>query len=744
MAGGPVNEHIIRQVIEQIASTPASTAGTSATGRPLSASHRLERLAELEELARAPVPRVCADSSSGISRRAALPARIATPQTLADLAKEFNESMRPLNVWMSLLRAEQEREKTLGWEHRLWKNPDKMVQSALRMLKINQKALQTLATLKQRGWTPADADTDTREGTLSQLLATTAETGVVARQAMLQDIYKQSQAHLAERSAAAAAEATSAPANDPTDSVEEPRQTVRKSPSDETASCAWTQLQQEPDKVRGWLGEIEQFRAALDDVSRRFKDPTTSIEVRKMLEAGQPVVIYNQRRCCTARQILLGIIAAASATRFQKLTEQMGLPGLTARADELLETWNYRKEEVADALAALGSLGAPQAEPPDAQALQALAVHHAVIEEYAERLDLVGLNLCMDAAARIEMDDNSGLWQSMLDVAHALSDYMESLRELRKAAGGVATRLGAGSEARTSTSSQSPAAPTPSPATSSGRSKPRHRKHGKRPTGPSLPTQAPVSQDLRTQIQKKADALLKSCRVDHETAARFGGDIVAIAHKLGEDTRAVERELNAPQFDAVKTADFVRASARRWFGEMGPLRSVKASLLTDDDRIGPLTDRLEALKLIEQHMEDLEADGLKRDAHPRSNHLSRLLPGREVQQVGAPVRLASVGDHDHMGTLFEMQIQPRALTKGQRAAPWYVHLHTQKLVTAQALAKMAFRDFTAVHLKTEREKNLGARWEAVMRALGYTDAKVHRAAIGPELLKKLFALAQPM
>ncbi|WP_425219890.1 hypothetical protein [Ralstonia solanacearum] len=29
-----------------------------------------------------------------------------------------------------------------------------------------------------------------------------------------------------------------------------------------------------------------------------------------------------------------------------------------------------------------------------------------------------------------------------------------------------------------------------------------------------------------------------------------------------------------------------------------------------------------------------------------------------------------------------------------------------------------------------------------MRALGYTDAKVHRAAIGPELLSTLFGLAQ--
>ncbi len=52
---------------------------------------------------------------------------------------------------------------------------------------------------------------------------------------------------------------------------------------------------------------------------------------------------------------------------------------------------------------------------------------------------------------------------------------------------------------------------------------------------------------------------------------------------------------------------------------------------------------------------------------------------------------------------------------------------------------MPSRDFAAVHLKTDWEKNLGASWEAVMRALGYPEAKVHRGPIGGELLGQLFA-----
>lgn len=72
-------------------------------------------------------------------------------------------------------------------------------------------------------------------------------------------------------------------------------------------------------------------------------------------------------------------------------------------------------------------------------------------------------------------------------------------------------------------------------------------------------------------------------------------------------------------------------------------------------------------------------------------------------------------------------------------APWVVHIHTREPVTADMLCTMPSGDFAAVHLKTDWEKNLGPRWEAVMRALGYPEAKVHRGPIGMELLGQLFA-----
>ncbi|MFC0126764.1 hypothetical protein [Ralstonia solanacearum] len=133
---------------------------------------------------------------------------------------------------------------------------------------------------------------------------------------------------------------------------------------------------------------------------------------------------------------------------------------------------------------------------------------------------------------------------------------------------------------------------------------------------------------------------------------------------------------------------------------------------------------------------------LKRDMHPRSNHLIRLLEAGQIRCVEAPGRLPPEEGNDKVGTLLEIGIQFKPLSNRRRAAPWFVPVHTDKPVTAQALPTMAFTEFTAVHLKTAKEKKRGAHWEAAMRALGYTDAKVHRAAIGPELLSTLFGLAQ--
>ncbi|WP_425513284.1 hypothetical protein [Xanthomonas fragariae] len=54
------------------------------------------------------------------------------------------------------------------------------------------------------------------------------------------------------------------------------------------------------------------------------------------------------------------------------------------------------------------------------------------------------------------------------------------------------------------------------------------------------------------------------------------------------------------------------------------------------------------------------------------------------------------------------------------------------------MPSLAYKEFTAVHLKTAKEKNLGKRWEMLMQALGNNDAKVHRSKIDSALLASLW------
>ncbi|WP_407059010.1 hypothetical protein ACJBUE_03065 [Ralstonia syzygii subsp. celebesensis] len=375
---------------------------------------------------------------------------------------------------------------------------------------------------------------------------------------------------------------------------------------------------------------------------------------------------------------------------------------------------------------------------------EALIQHRDVLEEYGGRLDQVGLDLCLDAAAMIEMNDADGLWQCMTDIAHAIAGYREGLQALCQAAGSVRP-------ARVEPPPLQAAEP-PAPAGSagpSGSSRRKQDKPGKQPGAASAaaPAPRPAPVDKRTDAQKAADTLLKQYPVDRKTVSQFNGDPIQIAQSLGKDTRTLQRELKDPRSDAAMTADYLRSVVRDWFGDArksGRLRDAVAALPQKDVRVGQLTGRIKALEQIERRLDTLEADLLKRDACPRAPHLDRLLNAKEnqIRFVGQPVRLSAETRNDRQGTLFEMRIKFKPLSDGRQAAPWVVHIHTREPTTADALSTKPFSDFTAVHLKTDQEKNLGPRWEAVMRALGYADAKVHRGPIGTALLGKLFARAE--
>ncbi|CBJ38639.1 Putative type III effector (HLK1) [Ralstonia solanacearum CMR15] len=741
MATGRIGARAVRES----AQTPVSAdASTSTAASPPAAGRPTARPAELRGLARAPSSRASSSTTGGLSRQASLPAHAVARETPEAPADVFNRAMRHVDAWRGVAERERERE-ALGQEHK-GLSPDREIKYACDAIVSIQTCLQALAAIRRQQEIPSGSDIDEREEELLQLLMVAADIGVCTRHATLNALADQDAVFKAQRSGTAEAETVSGADGPRPDTNEDPEPetagATAPSPAEHAAISPQSALEREPGKIQAWLGEFTSCRSALDEIIRRAEVSGAPQTVQSML----PSAIYDKLRCCSGMQALHGILAAASANRFVGLSRQMALPDLAVRADELLAAWHKENVAMEAAMDALVVHGAP-GKPAQRLTQKAVAGHQAVIEAYAEGLDRVGLNLCLDAAADIEMDDAGGVWRSMMDVVHAISAYKASLLELSETAGRAKTRPEPPqSEPESSEAAPEPAPSEPPPAAPSGGSRRKYRKPAKRTAGPSAsePVSTPVAvpADTRTQAQKRVDTLLRSCRIDRATVAQLGGNIVALAQRLGEDTRLVLNELNDRTRDAVIGANFIRGSVGSWFGEPDRVRSAKASLRTgDQDRIGRLANWLGALELIERHVAPLETDMLKRDRYPRAKHLEKLLQAKGIAFVSAPARLPLTEDVDAVGTLFEMRIQPKPLSNGDPAAAWVVHVHTNRPVTARALSTMVFKDFTAVHLKTDRDKNKGAQWEAAMRALGYTEAKVHRAAIGEELLNTLFAQA---
>ncbi|QCX48485.1 type III secretion system effector XopP [Ralstonia pseudosolanacearum] len=744
MAGGRIGARAVRELAQTAVSADASTSTSTAASPPAAAGRQTARPAELRGLARAPSSRASSSSTGGLSRQASLPARAMARETPEAPMAVFNQAMQYVNAWRAVAEGERERE-ALGPEHK-GLSPDRETKYACDAIVSIQTCLRALAAM------PSSRDVDQREVELLQLLMVAADAGVCARHATLNALADQDAVFRAQRSGTAEAETVSGADGPRPDTIEapepEPAGATAPSPSERAAISPQSALEREPGKIQAWLGEFTSCRSALDQIIRRAEVCGAPQTVQSML----PSAVYDKLRCCSGMQALHGIVAAASANRFVERARQMALPDLAVRADELLAAWHKENVAMEASVDALVAHGAPD-KPTQRLTPKALAGHQAVIEAYAEGLDRVGLNLCLDAAADIEMDDAGGVWRSMMDVVHAISAYKSSLLALSETAGRVRIEPGKKvPEVPLVEPSEPPAEPALSeppagarPAAPGGTRR-KHRKHGKRPAGPSAPepvsASVPVPADTRTVAQKQVDTLLRSCRIDRNTVAELGGDIIELAHRLGQDTRLVLSALNDRTRDAVIGAEFIRGAVDRWFGEPDRVRSAKASLRAgDSERNGRLANWLGALELVGRHMTALEADMLKRDLYPKAKHLEKLLQAKGIEFVGTPGRLPPTKDVNAVGTLFEMRIQFKPLSNRERAAPWFVHLHTDRPVTAQALSTMAFDDFKAVHLKTDRDKNKGAQWEAAMRALGYTEAKVHRAAIREELLNKLFAQA---
>jgi len=369
-----------------------------------------------------------------------------------------------------------------------------------------------------------------------------------------------------------------------------------------------------------------------------------------------------------------------------------------------------------------------------------LASAKVVASAYLNGVDSLSEQLCIEAAARIDANEDSSLWRYTLDTACAFQTYADFLRQVRdqaRAGTAAAPALAAPSDAATHDEAPAGAAPTSDASTQD--------------LAPPQETAAPASQaaehggaSARAEPARPSAPSRPQRTNYRELVQRANGDVVAIAHALGKDASTLQ-QLRGPAFDPTESAQYARNAVQSWLGDIDNLRkaarraaTAPAGASADPARLDQLTDRIEALTMVHQHIAAAEADALKALPCPKAKHVRRLLQLNELEHVGAPVRLPSAGDVDDKGTLFEITIRPKPLASGAAARPLFVHLHTVSLMDAAAARTVPFRKLTAAHVKTEAHRALGARWEQMANALG----SVHRGKIDAALLGDLRALSR--
>ncbi|AEG70843.1 hypothetical protein [Ralstonia solanacearum] len=733
MAGGKITERAIHGPAEPATSPAGTGTGTDADSRE-AGRQPVVRPAALEGLGRLSVSAPPADAATGLAlRRAALPVLPLAAGTLQTAeAKALDRVLKYGATWRTLVRSK-------------LVDTDRRLDLARKGMKSTETGLDALASLIERdGLSNADA----LQGELFNLRAEAAIVGVGAYHRMLNEEWDARTQGLGTRS------------------------------GDAQAAAVFSELLHlmTEGTFKDAAPELTRYRAALNAVANCCKPGGAPGATQALVEGNLPRITAAEARCRSALQSVGAVAISCRAYDLIKRAAVRRQPEIIARAGELLVAMKHRHDELAVAVGTLDALafwypGAEEEEagaaPPEWPDRRQLAGYKALIREYSDKLDRVGMRLCLDAVDGIDMNDTAGPWAAMIDVAHLITVYKGLMQALCEGIRGGNREPATVSEASERASVSRSALP-PLPAPVARAEDPQRADPGKQPVADpvsvaavAIPAAAavPRAPDPRTAAQKEADDLLRGCPVDCETAVQFRGDVVAIACAFGKDTSGIERLMNDREESAAVTATSVRKSVECWFGERERLEKARGGLSKGDPRNGLLTDRLRALEMIGQYVNVWEADAAKRALLPKTKHLERLLEMNEIERIDMPVRLRPRQDRRSRDRVFEIRIQPKPLSnrdKGDepangtnarqdddryRAWPLFVHLHTSRPVGADELHRLNYRDFDAVHLKLDWQKNLGQGWERMMRALGYADAKVERAKVGRELLGQLFDLA---
>ncbi|MPW11680.1 hypothetical protein GCT19_40950 [Paraburkholderia sp. CNPSo 3155] len=246
-----------------------------------------------------------------------------------------------------------------------------------------------------------------------------------------------------------------------------------------------------------------------------------------------------------------------------------------------------------------------------------------------------------------------------------------------------------------------------------------------------------------SEILKQATALLdKSQRLPPDAMRYPAKDLLALARRVGFDTSTIDT-IRRNENDPLDVAGIIRDSVASWFGRVTDLERANRMLaaLPESPQVAEcaskVVQRESLLAHIEACVDQQEADLIKQHRYPKARHLNRLFDLDGIALVGVPKRLPSNSDRGNQGTVFELCVQPHPVSDGDNAAPLFVHVHTRQPVTAEGCLALDIKDFNAIHVKSESQKNLGKRWERFQRSLGRMEPTVHRGPVDEKLWRRL-------
>ncbi|MDA9443208.1 hypothetical protein XH98_29745 [Bradyrhizobium sp. CCBAU 51745] len=132
----------------------------------------------------------------------------------------------------------------------------------------------------------------------------------------------------------------------------------------------------------------------------------------------------------------------------------------------------------------------------------------------------------------------------------------------------------------------------------------------------------------------------------------------------------------------------------------------------------------------------ITSDCRKTYAFPSQKYLVQLREAGELASVDPPRALKG-----EPGTLFEIKLQPMALSSGATPRPMWVHIHTKRPVQAWQLATLNDREFAACHVKSDEQRGHNQHWQNARAAEGHENVVIHRGKLTPAFCRSLLSTA---